>query len=201
MKLLILSLAGCLPCAEGWEPVDGHCQPDNGDFVPVELDDNGHPPCELLTPGGRLELELGCADGVCDGDPYEAITDVLGPGVCEGSDVVAETSFCEWSSGVHAHFDDQDLDGRPDDGAPARGLFLYLPWNGADAAGLGLGVSLACFYETLGEPAETDRISSGDNERVVGLTYTEGLGTVFVHDVDGLASPDGIVSQLSLFAP
>lgn len=198
-----LALA-CSPCPEGFVADGGACVPDTAGVEPVELDERGHPPCEPREPGTRLGLEQGCVDGACDGVDYAGWVGALGAeGSCDTSDVVPETTFCSWQGGnVDTHFVDEDLDGAPDDGAVAEGAYVSEGWSGSDADGLGLGISLACFYEVLGEPQEEDRVPNGSAVRVVDATWTLPSGaTVFVHDLELLEEPDGHVGRLSLFAP
>ncbi|MCA9489943.1 MAG: hypothetical protein KC621_08470 [Myxococcales bacterium] len=194
-------LSACTTCPTGLEPEGGRCVPAT-DITPVEFDENRHPPCHLAEAGTRLDLASGCADGVCDGDTYDQMVAVLGVGSCDSSDVVPETSFCDWQAGaLNTHFDDQDLDGAPDPGAPALGLYLREGWSGSDPDGLGLRVSLACWYEVLGEPVDEDRVADGSTQRVVAMSFDVGDARVYVDDQELVEGYDGSTSRLALFGP
>ncbi|MCB9698276.1 MAG: hypothetical protein H6738_15970 [Alphaproteobacteria bacterium] len=195
------ALSACTTCPTGLEAEGGRCVPAST-IEPVELDENRHPPCRLAESGTRLDLAAGCADGVCDGDTYEEVTAVLGSGSCGDSDVVPETSFCDWQGGaLNSHFDDLGLDGQPDPGATARGVYLREGWSGTDLDGLGLRVSLACWYEVLGEPLDEVRVADGSAQRVVSMVFDVQGATLFVDDQELLEGYDGSTSRLALFGP
>lgn len=201
LLLVAALLPACTPsCPPGLEYIDGQCRsgtPGEG----IDLDERGHPPCEFEAGNGRLDIDSGCADGACDDALYADMVDALGPASCDASDVISETTFCDWQGGaLRSHFDDVDLDGVPDPDATARGLYLSEGYDGTSPDGLGLRVSLACFYDVYGEPDEEDRVKDGSLDRVIGMTFRLDNATLYVDDEDLLDGFDGHAGGMSLFA-
>ncbi len=142
------------------------------------------PACRLGPGDGGLDLEAGCADGICVGIPvadaiagFEASCKAVGfaadsPGVpCESDDGV---SF--WDSRLSTQRRSERL----------RQLYLRTGYDSTTATGLGLGVSLACFLAELGTPDDIELTRQGDRFVIAGLKYE--APRVWIDAVDGRVS-------------
>ena len=111
------------------------------------------PACTSHDGDGRLDLDLGCADGACSSATYDEWVVALGdPGECSQSSTGSNVR-CEWSQGIRTYFDDDDADGLPDAGDAAGVVYVSPPYDGLTQEGLGLGVSLRCYTDALGDPS------------------------------------------------
>ncbi len=199
--LLLLSLA-CSPlpeCAEGQYVTAKNTCADLPTTPPVESPDEA-PPCVYATPGDRLDLTRGCADGVCVDLTYAELVEAVGePATCRDG-YNDRTVRCYWSDDtVHVYFEDADDDLLPDDEDEVAGVvFVGEDWDGADADGLGVvGMSMACYPEVHGEP---DRLEYLD-ETGAGLPIQYGYDTphFIVDDRNPFEVPDGVVDGLALY--
>jgi hypothetical protein len=137
--------------------------------------------CTLLAPDTRLFLAGGCADGVCGGTPYVEVVAVWGePDACSADSLRAT---CAWGD-RSMDFPDCDDDGAVDETYLCdmfdQTLTVTGGWDGASAEGLGLGVTAACWEDTLG-PMPTQGWSYGEKPWVlVTLAPSEGPVTTIV---------------------
>lgn len=107
--------------------------------------------CSPESPGDRLDVDAACFDGVCLGQTLEAADDAFGrPSTCLP---FGSAALCFWGDGILGSLTDSDGDGTPDSGARIYVLSALDPWDGADPAGLALGLGLGCFVDTLGTPS------------------------------------------------
>lgn len=144
------------------------------------------PACELLPVGESLDIKDGCAVGVCANTSYASFVDVLGePADCDPSD----STKCEWDEGVAGYFD--RLDGEVDPESVASALYVTESFTGSDENGLGIGVSLGCFIEVLGQPEAVEAVL------VAGEYYVEELSfpDLTVHS----ATFDGRSARLTVY--
>lgn len=169
------------------------CAPGTGDAdtATVDVPIVPLPGCELHAPGD-VDIEAGCALGVCAESTYAAFRTVLG----EADDCAPSFSDkirCEWDAGVYAYFEDADGDELVED--TSSNSFLYLEDPGLTTPeGLGLGVSLQCFFDELGLADDIDLTIDelvGDVYFVEGLTYSS-LGLYLHADADGRCDSFGM---------
>ena len=125
--------------------------------------------CDDLGPGDRLDIEYGCADGVCaDVHTYGEVVELRGgePQHCDPYEIeiLGEPDInaidCQWSGGFAAIFEDDGDDGEVSDDDGARYLRLTELWDGSGPDGLGVNLPVRCFIEVYGEP---DYIYEGDD--------------------------------------
>ncbi len=105
----------------------------------------------------------------------------------------SDTIRCEWDAGVYSYFEDADGDELVED--TSESSFLYLGAPGlASPEGLGLGVSLQCFFDALGLPEDIDLAVdelTGDTYFVEGFQY-KSLGLYVRAAADGRCSSFGL---------
>ncbi|MCB9689610.1 MAG: hypothetical protein H6738_11260 [Alphaproteobacteria bacterium] len=178
------------PCRQGWSRArDGHCYPPATEADTPDATDaiEATPPCILDKPDGRLDLETGCADGICVGDTYERMAALLGEGECVADASFPTALYCTFDPGLQGLFADEDEDGIPDEEAETPWLRLLSRWPYATADGLGMGTSARCWTEILGTPSSawfTDRAGSLALDGMVWDRY--GLEVHDWQDDDGL---------------
>lgn len=167
--LLLLAIFGC----SDPDPKD------TGSTLDTADDTDGTVPaaCQLLDAGTRLDLELGCADGLCGGTSYPEAVALLGePDACAATGYRAT---CSWGD-LSADFPDCDADGAADEEELCdqfdQTITVTGAWDGSDGAGLGLGVDAACWEEVLGAPLASGGWEFGTNPLV----------TVTIAPADGL---------------
>ena len=153
--------------------------------------------CDRLEPSDRLDLEAGCADGLCaDTHTLDDFIAALGePHACAESST-GEGTYCDWSAGLEAFFD-STADEIPGE-TVARFFALERPYDGTDPDGLGVGLSMDCFIEILGPPRD-----QGDYDgNIFYATWSEPSITAWdsgdsIDEDDPL--PDGFVERLVLY--
>ncbi len=156
--MLLLTLLAACSCPEGTvEAPSGEClQPaDHAESQEEAL--ALLPDCVPLTPSDRLDIEAGCADGVCAGSSFAENNASFGEaGSCDHGLLEDDYLYCNWGEDVYAFYDDADNDGVPDGDDTSLGIFIHDSWDGSDVDGLGIGVSFTCFMDALGEPSDID---------------------------------------------
>lgn len=150
--MLALACAPTTTCRAGYAADStGHCWPQDAVGFEDALDDL--PPCDRAEGDGRLDLEGGCADGACAGDPIEVFDAVFGPDrACFAASWDANWTYCDWPAGVQGLFLDADRSGEPDAGVASDRLRVYAPYEGQTWRGVGIDAPTACFLDTLGTP-------------------------------------------------
>lgn len=209
--VLATALAGC--------GVDDDSADESGDAGPVSdgircgFTSHGHhgevqalldalPAWELAASSDQLDFAAGCAEGVCAGMTYPEIVAATGAeGDCESSGLGADSEFrCTWRGGsietIHA---DADADGKPDPDDVANVVFVRGDSAGADAQGLGLGISLRCYLEVLGSPPSVLFCDVDGVRRITSLRYDDPLLLVDNTRVD--RAPEGFAAELDLTRP
>jgi hypothetical protein len=158
MIALALLVACRTTCPEGQQATpDGACAdaPDNSDAY-LDLDGvDLLPACEAVATPDRLDLVTACADGVCALETYATAVAAAGEGACDnwGGDEVE----CSWSNGaIVAWYPDWNADDVPDDDEVADAVYVFLPWDGGDEHGHGLGGSMLCWLEHGEYPFDVD---------------------------------------------
>lgn len=198
MFIALLTLLGCpSPCGDDEvETFDG-CSPigDGPVYDTETLPGYQLRPCDA-TPGTGLDLEAGCAQGVCVGDTFEDWRAVLGdPNDCDASGTFAR---CDWdASGLAGSFDDADDNGIPDPGSVPAFVNVTSPAAGFSSGGLGVDVSFACFVQQLGAPEDIQT----EQGQVVDLDFVTSGARVLTADFSGqqdLLTPDGFVDLILL---
>jgi hypothetical protein len=219
---LILAMAckGGVLCPDGTSEVDGSCleaDTDTGsgedtDTGPVE--DTDPPdlgdlivdaqPCTRLPAGDRLDLQAGCADGVCAQTSFGEAARVGGrPESCSPG-AYDDWYTCTFRSGVSVTVIDTDASG----GVSPPDFVYYVqvaaPWGGADAEGLGTAISPGCFVEVLGTPTFVN-LQSVEGEDKPWLSYANWNDIrVTIQDNAGRPQPyqpDGRVDIITVFGP
>lgn len=195
--------AGCTrpTCPEGQlRNQYGDClDPDPNAKAPIPEGGESLPPCERLPVGDEVDLINGCIEGACVFDTFADINAKLGEaGACDEYDL--GVAFCEWRGGaIQANFDDDNNDGIPDAGDEAFGLYLYEPYAGSSAGGLGVGVSLRCFLEDFIAINDIETNEVDGEIQIVEVFFDN--PSMFVHDDYVLGEYDGLVSWISLYGP
>ena len=105
--------------------------------------------CEPGAADGRLDLDAGCAEGVCMGMSAEEVAGALGTPTCVD---LAFDAVCTHGGGITVAYADDDGDALPDEGAHAYVLALTAPWDGGTSGGLACDATMRCFPEQLGTP-------------------------------------------------
>lgn len=197
--MLVLLLA-CNTCPEGTAEAPG------GDCLPVTQHATTQeealallPECEPLSPSDRLDLAAGCADGLCAKDSFTQMNAASGTeGSCDESFLDDDYLYCNWGGEVFAFFDDANNDGVPDAEDTALGIYIHDEYDGSDADGLGIGVSLRCFLDVYPDPDDIDyEVDDRGYYTVQSLDYDD-LGVIVQSSI---FDPDGRVDHLSLFGP
>lgn len=204
--MLVLLLIACgntdTSCREGTTLAeDGHCYPPLLDQAP-RLEDviAGLPDCEPATGPGEIDLIGGCVYGVCVGQTYLEMVDVLGEARCYRNNA-ALPIYCEWEDwGLDARFADDDDDDLADDDSGTDRLHLFRPSTAATPDGIGVDANLACFFDGLGSP---DRIEVTDRGGVLamdGLIFDRyGLRAFDETGPGGRSGADGYLDDLYLY--
>lgn len=188
-------------CAPGFEPRDdGNCYEIAEFERPPSLMDwlDTLPACAPRPGDGRLDLDAGCADGVClDGTRADAERD-LGAATCEP--YLFGVTSCRWAdAGISALFRDPDLDGVTDPDDTVWVLYAHAPFTGTTTDGLGFGAETRCFVEALGEPHKVHAERTALRWRVTAVAF----GPLSVYDnesVTGARASDGFVDGLSVYS-
>ena len=172
--------AGCTrpTCPEGQlRNQYGDClDPDPNAKAPIPEGGESLPPCERLPVGDE-------GDRINRSDEYD-----LGVAFCEGR-----------GGAIQANFDDDNNDGIPDAGDEAFGLYLYEPYAGSSAGGLGVGVSLRCFLEDFIAINDIETNEVDGETQIVEVFFDN--PSMFIHDDYVLGEYDGLVSWISLYGP
>lgn len=174
----------------------------HGDHSEVQALLDALPACELAAPSDQLDFAAGCVEGVCAGMTYPEIVAATGAeGDCEASGLGADADFhCTWRGGgiktIHA---DADADGKPDPGDAANVVFVQGDYAGADAQGVGLGMSLRCYLEALGSPPSVLFCDVDGVRRITSLSYDDPL--LLVDNTRADRGPEGFAAELDLTRP
>ena len=190
----------CVPQVVDEPEVDPEPEPEDPDLADVLIDAQ---PCEPLASGDRLDLEAGCADGICAKmDLREAIEAAgrmpeCGPGVQDG------WLTCRWTSGITANVYDSNEDGSAQGFEPVWWLTVEPPFGGASADGLGLGISPGCFVVAFGSPDTVTLYEGKDGKPQMSYGYWEDFGLVARDYLGGPQpyQPDGRIDTISLYGP
>jgi hypothetical protein len=204
LAALIASLIACTTCGEGQikDPISGDCLDEYVAPTSQEEARESLPECDLLPSSSRLDIEAACADGACAGMTYNEVNAALGEtGDCD--EPSSDWLVCHWQNdALHMYFEDADYDGQPDVDDVAIGLYLEESWSGSDESGLGLGISMRCYLDVLGEPEEIEYYVDGENIWIDQLYYQSLSAFVSDQSWEGAADhPDGIVDDLDMFGP
>ena len=204
----ILLLLACAPdpdelaCRSDFSRAsDGHCYPnDVGADEPLTTGDLLEllAPCTGLRPSERMDLDSGCAGGLCEGDLYDVATAVLGdPVACL---VSSGDAFCRWRNGIEGRWDDDDGNGVPDPGSRNQRTHVEFPFVSGTADGLGIRMPPSCFVDVLGEPHELIVIDPTQGLAVQKLDFDRyGLTVYDFYDLDFRPTPDGLIDDLYLY--
>ena len=125
------------------------------------------PSCTFKPANGRLDLERGCADGLCLDMPTERA--VQPPFACKASKR-AQKPMCDDDAG-RRFWDERESETRPQ--STLGQVYLSPPYDGTSADGLGLGVSLACFLEVYGTPDQVEVKRAGSRFEIAEIRYDE----------------------------
>ncbi|MEQ1567261.1 MAG: hypothetical protein ABMA64_16590, partial [Myxococcota bacterium] len=182
---------------------DGHCYPPPPDPVPPTLTEVLTDPasCDPAKPGADVDWIGGCLDGACAGDTFDAIDAALGRGADCRLNSTATLWTCDWGP-VEAAFDVQEGDGTlPAPDAPTDFVRALRGYEGTSPEGLGIGLSPACFVDSLGAPTTALLVDGGG-----GLALQQATWDLFgleiedeERETDLEPIPDGIVDELTLF--
>ena len=154
---MLLILLGCTPTCEDDQindPITGDCVELWSDPSTPEEALAALPDCSALPGGNRIDLVQGCVDGACVGMRLGEIEADLGDAECDSNAFEDDLIGCEWDWGVLALFHGED--GSLPSDATATTVAAKDDFDGADPDGLGLGISLNCYLDTLGEPDDID---------------------------------------------
>ena len=193
-----------VPCRDGFDRADdGHCYPPLSDDAPSFEDVlSSMPYCALLPAGnGLIDLELGCASGVCVGMDYFETNAVLHTeGDCTVASWSDQSQYCTWDIGLQGLFTDEDVDGIPDEGAGNERVRVYSPYAGATEHGLGAGINPRCYVDTLGQPSEVLLVDIGGVLYIEDLIYDDyGLSTYDWGTDDDSDRPNGVIDNVYLY--
>lgn len=207
--LALVSAAGCggepeeeVPCREGFErAADGRCYPPPELFTTVDLDAAvaNLPDCEPRLAAFELDLDSGCARGLCPGQTFDDAVQLLGSGyTCFAANGDA---YCEWEAlGLEGRWDDDDDDTVPDPKATNQRVHLTRDAVVATEDGLGTDASVGCFFESLGHPEEMIVVDTVDGLAIERLDYDRfGLLVDDTRDHNDYVGPDGIVDDIYLY--
>jgi len=205
---LAAGAAGCgprlteLPCREGFtRAADGHCYPPPTEFTTVDLDAAvaNLPACEIRASPFLIDLDSGCALGMCPGDLFEESVATFGSGyTCFTANGDA---YCGWEEvGVEGRWDDDDEDGQPDPKAFNQRVHLTRDAVVATSEGLGTDASMSCFIDTLGHPDRMTVIDTVDGLAIEFMDYDDaGMLVYDTVDRNDIFGPDGFVDDLFLY--
>lgn len=195
---MIVLLLACADCPEGTaEAPGGDCLPITQHAETQEEALELLPACEPRDIGDRLDVAAGCADGLCAGDSFTQMNAANGTeGSCDPSFFDDDYLYCNWGGEVFAFFDDDDNDGVPDADDTAIGIYIHDEYQGTDGNGHGIGVSLRCWLDEYGEPADIDyEVDDRGYYSVQSLDYDDPNMIVQTSLFDG----DGYTDHISLF--
>ena len=180
--------------ADGY-PSDGDSSAGEGDVADAVVDAiDALPSCVPLPGNGRLDFEKRCADNGCIDDTYTDLVDAFGAnGFCEPSFSWSDRLSCGWFNTIRVYFDDNDLDGIPDEFDAATAIYIDDTWDGTTDSGLGIGVSMRCFLDEYGVPDELDFRSEDGVIQLTGFEYIA-IGL----DISASSSEIGIVDGINL---
>ena len=207
---VLLLLVGCgpdtgeVPCRPGFALAgDGHCYPPPPDPTPPTANDvlENLAPCVPDKPDDAIDLATGCIDGACAGTQFEAVNAALGEGVvCE--EIEGEW-FCTWPQQIAALFPIGEDDGpRPARDAYTPFVRAVRGYEGADATGLGLGISPRCWIDVLGGPTTAEFVDTAGRLQPRQLVWASyGIEIEDEEDARGVDLPNGEIDELTLFGP
>lgn len=184
-------------CGDGFERRDdGLCYEVPVEPAPVTLADwlDTLPVCRPLGEGdGRLDLDRGCADGICAGDDVGTAAAVAGEPACDDGDTILT---CDWGKGLSVYLYDLSGDGLSDDD-----LILFvsveIAYDGLTTDGLGISADMTCFLEAYGEPTGLS-VQEDAGWTVTSLDYPQfSVGDSRVNK-SGDYAPDGLADSLFL---
>jgi hypothetical protein len=168
------------------------------------------PACEAAEADGRLDLDQGCADGLCTGMDFSDAEDVLGDALgcislyVDYGPVQTSEVLCLWDT-LSATWLDEDRDGDPDRGSGALEVTASLPeWDGTTSDGLGAGASTSCFVDTLGAPAALTLGTAADGSLQPTELHYGGFSALDLYDNDEVLAggydlePDGRIDGVLL---
>jgi len=125
------------------------------------------PDCPTTTGDGRLDLDEGCADGLCGKISYVDLK-LQAPNL-ECHAIRNGLISCN-VDGVGFQFTDTDGDGTPDEDDTSL-VHLRDGWSGSTSSGIGLGSPMSCFIDILGEPDFLDFSRVGDEYVVYKMSF------------------------------
>ena len=207
---LLVLFAGCgdeLVCGPRTSEVDGVCvgdrqeEPEPGPGPSLEealLAEAATVDC----PGegdGRLDLEAGCIEGACAGDPLSSFDQAFGTeALCvELVEGFPEYLECGWGNGVSVTGFDFDLDGELDE-APFI-VSVDEPYDGSTADGVGLGGEAWCAVQSLGMPDELEIGEWSRGWRLISASWN--ASGVYLRDRTGKNNePDGYIDSFTIYA-
>ena len=128
------------------------------------------PACELRPGDGALDLDRGCVDGACMGDQVPKVVAAFEATCTETSMGEAGKRLCDTDDGI-SFFDDSTLQRAPS--SQLHAFYLSPDYEGRTKAGLGLGLSLACFVQELGTPTKVEIKRTGDRFVITELRFAE----------------------------
>ncbi len=151
--------------------------------------------CAPGEPGDRLDIDGGCFDGVCLGQTLAQADAAFGsPGFCLA---FGTSALCFWGDGILGSATDTDGDGNPDEGARLWAVQAIDPWDGADAAGLSLGLGFGCFVDGLGTPDSlTFTLVAGELVATAATWTSLDFSVTDQQDLEYAFVPDGRVEAL-----
>jgi len=194
MLLLLLACRPVIPDCEANQHVNSDYECIDDPEIPgADL----LPACEVRDADSRIDVTLGCADGACSDDTYDAFNSAIGEtGSCSTTSGFA---FCDWEEDtLGSFFDDVDGDDVPDVDAPAQGVYLDPGFDGATEDGLGLDVSLACWIVVYGY-TDLATYTTVDEVQYISQLQWGDLGLIIHSDPDGEAAPSGFTTDVALF--
>ena len=202
--MFLLLLVACYPgpsaCDSGFEMHDdGLCYEVASTPTVQDLLD-AMTPCDTTSGNGRVDLDTACADGACAGMTYSELNTALDEtGTCSENTFTPNTAFCGWTDGISTSFDDTDGNGTPDADSASTYLSLSAPYDGTTTDGLGVGVQLSCFVDSLGPPEVIDYLQQSNQDYAPDLMLWSNVAVTDFLSTDLLPSSDGLADSVQLF--
>ena len=151
--------------------------------------------CLAGSEDGSLDLVTHCADGVCAGQTEAEWAVVLGEPDCYS--YYGGYLDCKWSDGIGAYFTDSG-DGTP---APTDTIPYFeveKPFSGGTTDGLGIGVSMSCFYAVFGTPDYASLSWDGESWQAGTLLWSAAGVEVYDYQSKTGYLPDGYADIIYL---
>jgi len=185
----------------------GECVPgtiEQAEWVSDVIDGVRTRDCVSETGNGDLDLVNACAFGGCVGDTYDELRAAWGAAVqCNRfTSVVSDSDrlACDWENGLGMHF---DVDGNaPEPTSPGSVFTFEAPFRGTTPDGLGIGVSLGCFVEALGEPRDVFHDDDASEPQARSIIIDNAQAHALISDYQGSGDAgDGYVDDVLVFGP